>query len=131
MLKVYQAIVQSFIDAGFGLPIAHQNINYTPENGVAYAEIYVAGNDVTAFDLAYTDETDGIFRVILRYPVNSGAVAAERKSEEILRYYHIGKQMEYDGQIVSVRSYSQEPGVPEDGWYKAVLTIRYYAYLRR
>lgn len=130
-LKVAQALYQAWIGGDFGLPTAYPNQAFEPIDGVPYAQVYVAGNDTTAKDLAHTDVTDGVFRVILRYPANGGAIAGERKSEEIRKYYHIGKRFEYDGQLVVVRSYSQEPGAPDDGWYKLVLTIRYDADLPR
>ena len=72
VVKIDQAFVSSFIAGGFGLEIAHENLAYEPTTGTEYAELRTLNNDVTAYDLATLDITDGVFRVILRYPANSG-----------------------------------------------------------
>lgn len=131
MLKINQAFVDSFTKANFGLPIAHENIDYKPTAGTPYAEILVIENDVTPLDLSYTDETDGVFRVILRYPSGGGAVAARTMSDRITAFYNIGKVIEYDAQRVIIRKFGGAPGESRDGWYVFIVNIYYKAYARR
>jgi len=113
------------------LPIAHENKNYIPTAGTPYAEIMVIGNDVTPADLAHTNETDGVFRVILRYPADSGAIAAKSMSDKITTFYNIGKVIEYDTQSVTIRKFSDAPGESRDGWYVYIVNVYYKAYARR
>jgi hypothetical protein len=131
VLKVDQALVQSFINGAFGLPIAHENIAYTPVNGVPYTELLVLPNDKTAFSVSDTDETDGVFRAILRYPVDTGAIAAKTKADEIFNIYKIGSSISYSGQSVEIVAVSRQPGVVESGWYKIIISVRYRAFIGR
>ena len=136
MLAVDQAFVSAFINAAFGLPIAHENLPYTPTAGTADAELLNIPNDVTPYSLRDSDETTGLFRVILRYPVDTGAVAAKTMTDAIFAVFKLGTTVSYNAtgnpvtsaQVVGVQ---RLPGVVEDGWYKLVLTIRYRAFLRR
>jgi len=132
MLKINQAFIKSFIDADFGLDIAHENIDYKPKAGTPYAEIFVIGNDVTPATLtAGLYETDGVFRVILRYPSGGGAVAARAMSDRITAHYYIGREIEYDSQRAIIRKFSGAPGESRDGWYVFIVNIYYKAYVRR
>lgn len=130
MLKIDQALVQRFTSGGFGLPIAHENAPYTP-TGQPYAELLVLQNDRTPFSLADSDETDGVFRVILRYPVNGGAVAIKTKADEIFAAFKIGQRLTYSGQTLTIVSQQRQPGVPEEGWFKLLLTMAYRANIER
>jgi len=130
-VKIDQAFVQAFIDGGFGLPIAHENIAYTPTTGTAFVELSTLANDVTGYDLSSRDITDGIFQAILRYPVGTGAIAAKTKAEEIFRAFPIGSLVEYDGQAATIASQQRQPGAATDGWYSVVITLGYRAKLAR
>lgn len=130
-VELDQAFTQAFIDGAFGLPIAHENAAYEPD-GSAYAEIFLLPNDVTAFSLSDSDETDGAFRVILRYPGKGGAIEAKLKAQEIVDAFKIGTRVCYNSKCAVIRSHRRQAGANEEGdWYKLVLTFRYHAILRR
>jgi hypothetical protein len=131
MLKVDQAFVYTFVNEDFGLPIAHENLPFKPTKGTAYAEILVIQNDATAYSLNDSNETDGIFRVILRYPADKGAIPAKTMADSIFSAFGVGARVCYQGDCVTVTSHSRQTGVSEDGWYKLVLTLRYKAFLGR
>ena len=114
-IKIDQALVQTFIDGNFGLPIAHENVNYTPTAGTAYAELRVLQNDVTPFTLKDTDETDGVFRIRLFYPQDSGAVTAKTKADSIFDTYKVGAELTYSGVTVRIVSRQRQPGLAEAG----------------
>ncbi|MCO6427057.1 phage tail terminator-like protein [Nitrosomonas communis] len=130
-IKIDQALIQHFISGSFGLPIAHENLPYSPVAGTAYAEILVIQNDITAADLSHTNETDGIFRVILRYPVDSGSIAVKQKADAIFSYFKIGSEIAYAGQEIVITRHARANGYSEQGWYKIVITISYKAFLAR
>ena len=129
-IKIDQALIKKFEDSSFGLPIAYEDSNFDPA-GSAYAEIIVAPNNITPLGLSETNETDGVFRVILRYPTGNQAVAAKQKADSIFAAFPIGQRLTYDSTVVLITSNKREPGYPEDGWYKLVLTMAYKAYLTR
>lgn len=131
MIEVDQALVKAFVDGAFGLPIAHENLFYEPTPGTAYAQLVVFQNDVTAYSIAHSDETDGVFQITLRYPVNKSAGPAKIKADAILSAFKIGTRLVYSTQRVTIMSARRESGVPEDGWYKIVLTINYKAFTKR
>jgi hypothetical protein len=131
MLKVDQGLVNLFINSAFGLPICHENIPYTPVEGTPYAEIFVIPNDQTALSLYETDQTDGIFRVILRYPVNTSAIPAKTMADTIFAVFKIGSYFYYGDQKVEITGFSRNVGLNEAGWYKLVLSINYNAFIRR
>lgn len=129
-VKIDQALVQSFIGGDFKIGIAHENIDYAPDNN-PYAEILVLQNDTTPWSLNHSDETDGVFRVILRYPAGSGAVVAKLKAEEIRQHFKIGTRIAYDGVSLTIAGSQRQPGVQEQGWYKLIINLSYRAILTR
>lgn len=126
-----RAFVQAFINGSFGLPIAHENAPYVPKAQEAYAELLVLTNDVTPFSLNGSNETDGVFRVLLRYPTDIGAMAAKIKADEILAAFSIGKRVCYGTQCATVVSQQRQQGVPEEGWFKINVSFRYRAFIER
>lgn len=125
-----KALTQSFIDGAFGMPIAHENFNYTPGND-AYIEIKVLQNDITPWSLSHSNETDGVLKLIIRWPVGVGAVSAKEKANEILKYFKIGKQISYGTTSLIIMSGHLHPGAPEAGWFKLDVTINYRAFISR
>ena len=130
-IKIDQAFIQSFIDGAYGLETAYQNQPYTPTAGTPYAELLNIPNDITALDLKDTNETDGLFRIILRYPVDSGAFAAKNEAETIMASYSIGSSVSYSGQSARITAVNRQQGVVEESWYVTLITISYRAFIPR
>jgi len=130
-VKIDQAFIQAFINGGFGLDIAHENLSYTPTAGTEYAQLINLPNDVTPLSLSGSDETDGVFRIILYWPANQGAIQAKLKADEIISAFKIGTQVCYSDQCATVKRTAKVQGVPEDGWYKLVISISYHSILTR
>jgi hypothetical protein len=133
MLRVDQGLTNLFINSNFGIGIAHENAKYTPALGTPYAEIYTIPNDQAALSTD-TDQTDGIFRIILRYPLQSGAITAKTMADTIFAVFKVGSYTYYPdttGQKIEITGLSRDTGYHEVGWYKLVLSIRYNAFIRR
>jgi hypothetical protein len=130
-VKIDQALILHFVGGDFGIDAAYENQPYTPRQGVPYAEVSVLQNDITPVDLHYNNETDGTFRVVLRYPINTGAVAAKEMADQIFAHFAIGEQLSFDGQDLLITSHHRMSGASEQGLYKIVLTIGYQAYILR
>lgn len=131
MFAVDQALISSFVNADFGLPIAHENREYTPVAGTAYAEILVFQNDKTPWAVEDVDESDGVFRIILRYPSGQGVGGIKNKADEIIDTYKIGSRIIYNDQVIEVTAVNRAVGVQESGWYKIVIDVRYKTFFRR
>lgn len=130
-VRIDQSLVNHFLAGDFGIGVAHENLPYQPVIGEPYAEIIVLQNDITPVDSSHTNETDGILRVILRYPSDTGAMNAKRKADEIFTHFKIGSQIEYETQKLTIVRQGRAPGYSEQGWYKIVMTIGYRAFLAR
>ena len=130
-ILIDDALTQAFIDGSFGLPIAHENQHYSPTAGTAYAEIFVAPNPKFAYSLSETDITSGVFRVILRYPTDEGAITAKQKAEEIIAAYPISSLVTAGAQSARITQVTRDKGYPEEGWFKLVVTIFYEAFIAR
>lgn len=130
-IKIDQAFVQTFIDADLALEMAHENLTYEPTAGTAYAELINLPNDITPLTLNDVNQTDGVFRILLNYPANEGAITPKTKADEILSAYKVGSQVCYDGQCATVTRQYRQPGTAENGWYRIVITIGYRAYIAR
>lgn len=126
------ALIQSFVDGGFGVAIAHENMEQAKQGAAAIsAEILVLQNDVTAYSLATSAQTDGVFRVVLRGRTGRGAGELKQKVDAIVSHYPIGGRLEYRGQAVEIVAVKRWPGIPEDGWFKVILDINYKAFITR
>lgn len=130
-IKVDQALISSFIDGAFGLPIAHENLEYTPVKGTAYAEITVFDSDKMPETVNTADRQLGIFQVILRYPLNTGAFTAKTKAAQIFEHFKLYSIHEYSGQKVRITEHRRSPGAPEEGWYKIALRLNFMAFTAR
>lgn len=130
-IRIDQGLTNRFISGTYGLPIAHENLSYSPVVGTAYAEIFNIPNDETAFSVTDSDETDGVFRVILWYPENDGAVPAKTMADTIFNDFKIGQRITYNEQKIEITGRQRTLGVREAGWYKLVLSISYRTFTTR
>lgn len=131
MLRIDQAFVSDFITQAFGLPIAHENVDYTPTAGTPYVEVRTFQNAVLPADLATLNDTTGLFQFILRYPEGAGAIPAKAQADTIFAAYPVGRRLTYDGQSLTITGYERPEAVPEDGWFKVLGRIYYRADIAR
>lgn len=130
-VKLDQALVQSFIDGAFGLPIAQENDDYDPVAGTAYAELTVALNPENGFTLDDLNDITGYLQIGLNYPTGAGAITAKLKATEITDAYPIGRVLTYSAQSLEIASISRPNASPRDGWYRRLIRINFVAYLPR
>jgi len=147
MIEIDQALITRFMATVTGIDVVHENGVYqvwgttsygnaivgvyVPTAGRPYAEIIVLQNDITPGTLKDSNDTDGILRVLLAYPANTGAVAAKQKADQIATSFQIGQRLSYGGVKLTIMSNNRHPGVPEDGWYRMALTAGYRATVSR
>lgn len=129
-LKIYQAFVSYFTSTAgapimTGLGVAYENSPFTPTGQSAYAELRYFPNATSGLSLRDQNETTGVFSVILRYPVDVGAIVVKYKAQAIVDAFKPGSAINYLGQRVDIVDSSSGSGFPEDGWYKQVVDIRF------
>jgi hypothetical protein len=129
-LQIDQAFINQFIEADFGLPIAHENAPYDPVPGIAYAELICINNDFTPYSLSGSLETEGIFRVILRYPLGRYSISAKTMADLIFAAFPVNSLVKYGASKSKVIKHQRNTGASEGGWYKIVVSITHKTFRR-
>lgn len=124
--KIDQAFVSDFIAQAFGLPIAHENAEYTPTAGTPYVELRVFHNETLPADLSTTNDTTGVFQFTLRYGEGNGAIPAKLQRDTIFAAYPIGRRLTYSGETVTIKGHEPFDATPEQGWFKVVGRISFH-----
>lgn len=128
MLETEQAFVQDFTAQAFGLPVAHENTDYTPQAGQAWALLRCFPNEEVADSVdATTTATDGLWQFTLHYPLGEGAIPAKAMRQTIFDAYPVGRRLTYGGQSVVVTAVNPFDAAPQGGWFQVVGRIFYQA----
>ena len=132
-VKIDQALVQAVIDGNFNLSIAHENIVFDPSPGYAHMIVEIIRNpaDPITMGSGGTDETTGILQCRIRYPVDTGAIVAKQKADDLLAYFRIGRVFTYSGQRVQIMSKDRGSGRIDEGWYQLVTRFVFEARTQR
>jgi len=132
-VKIDQGFLNEFIttNSAFSIEYSTENITYTPTHDTPYAELVIIQNDITPLSLNDTNETDGVFRIILRYGLDQGSISAKTKADEIMAAFGIGSEIVYGGVTSKIKAQSRKQGFPDDGWYKLVIDFDYKTFLTR
>jgi len=138
MLATHRAITESLKQADMGMDIAWPNIAYMPieKDGVKqpFLEFIIGISNTVPLTLGGgggIDKVTGIFRINVRFGMDSGAVNADDVVAKLLAYYRTGRKFAYEGATVTIIGNSVEPGAPDFGWYKVSVTIKYDSYQGR
>ena len=133
MFEIGKTLINSFDNADFDLPTKTENEIYDPVIGTAYAELIVLTNEKTAYSVKHTDQSNGIFRIILRYPIGESKDTIKTKADEIFSVYKLHSivtDTENNNYAEIVKQNCQE-GVRETAWHKLVLDLYYQTFTRR
>ena len=114
-----------------GSAYTHSQGVYTPDANREYCEIKVFPASTTPFSLATTDEERGLYQVIVKYPADTGAIAAKTKAEEILGLFDPNSGLTSGGQKVHIISKTRDGGRVDGGFYQIVIRVEYRAYVAR
>ena len=133
MFEIGKTLINSFDNAEFDLPTKTENEIYDPVIGTAYAELIVLPNEKTAYSVKDTDQSNGIFRIILRYPIGESKDTIKAKADEIFNVYKLHSivtDTENNNYVEIIKQNCQE-GVRETAWHKLVLDLYYQTFTRR
>ena len=125
-LESHQAFVSDFIAQAFGLPIAHENANYTPTAGTAWLRLVTFTGDITAGSVsADVSEGGGFLQVELHFPEGDGAITAKTQLQTIFDAYPLSRRVSYGGVSFRVTALQQFDASPQGGWFQVVGRIFY------
>jgi hypothetical protein len=145
-IKIDQALASTVLNGLLGLDIVHENGLYSSWSGSAYSHIkapykprperaFLAISNFPAgkqpMTLADTDQIDGVFQVVVAYPVDDGTHEAKAMAEAVLDLFAIGARLTYSGQTVHINTTRRNGGLVEDGFYKIVCAVEWTAYTSR
>ena len=133
MFEIGKTLINSFDNAEFDLPTKTENEIYDPVIGTAYAELIVLPNEKTAYSVKDTDQSNGVFRIILRYPIGESKDTIKAKADEIFNVYKLHSIIvdpENNNYVEIIKQNCQE-GVRETAWHKLVLDLYYQTFTRR
>lgn len=130
-LNIDQALISDTIAANFGIDLAHENQAYDPVPGTPYAQLNVLANAASPYSLNGSDEVVGVYRIILNYPANTGAVAIKTMAQQMAERFKTGRRITYDGVTVTCIGHSRGNGLAVSGWYRVVFDVRFRAFLER
>ncbi len=77
------------------------------------------------------DQQDGIMQIDLNYPTDSGTAALDAKYIAIAAVYKAGAHFTYSGQEITILSCALSPGRVVNGFYRASISINFYAQIAR
>ena len=112
IVKIEQALIQSYIGAGLAVPTIHENVTEPKEVTAAKAkqspwgELFFLPNqpEVATLGDSGTDAQDGILQINLSFPLNQGRKATRDAIDLLRAYYKAGRSFLYQAQSVSIRS---------------------------
>lgn len=134
--KIKTALATAYKAAGFftDANTAIENVAYTPPtNDTPWARLHFVPNqpDVATLGAGGEDRVDGFFQIDLNYPLNTGDKAANDKADAIRLVFTAGARFAYSGQEVVIASCGRSQGRVQDGFWKVVVTVAFYAYITR
>lgn len=145
-VNIDRAFISTLIDGGLEIDLVFENGvwsywdgsdyqtrtgTYTPTNGRPYAEITTFPAGADAMTLADSNEDIGVYQVSLRYPADSGDMAAKIKADEVFALMKIWQTISYGTQNVHIISHSRLGGRVDGGFYILVLRLNYRAFVTR
>lgn len=127
--NIRSALVSAYVNGGFALPTAYENVSFEPTSGEAWAEFHLIPNQPEVATLGDTgrDHHDGIAQINLNYPPSTGTADILAKADAIRAVFKAGKSFIYSNQSVVIQSCGRGPARNIDGWFQIPLTINWYA----
>ena len=123
-------LIQAVIDLSLGLPIAHENANFTPPDDSPWLAVYMlpGQDDSLMKDALGLDQANGIFQISIYAPSGTGGGLSQRTADTILQYFKHGRTL---AQNTYISSSARNTGRNADGWYIIDVSINYQAFIQR
>lgn len=133
--RIEGALQKAYRDGDF-FPVdktAFENSAFNPPTNEPWAAVFFLPNlpNVSSLGEYGFDEIDGVFQIDLNYPLNQGTGAAREKADQFPIVFTPGQRFYFDNQEVLITSCGRSSGRPVDGWWKVVVSVQWYAQMRR
>jgi len=123
--EMRQALTQSVIDLALGLPIAHENKDFDPENdgGDLFLDLTSLFGEQNVISKDSVDESPGVYQISVYAKSGTGDKAILQTVDLILDNYRHGDTFTVAPQTIFILSASRNEGRNENGWYIIDLSI--------
>lgn len=129
LAKIDKAAIKAYVDGGFGLPTAYENVDSDHKTDETYAEVFNVPNQPETITLGKDglDGHNGFLQINLNYPRLTGRKDALEKCDEIRRHFFHGAKFNYQDQFIFIRNCGRSQGRIVNGMYQIIITINWTA----
>lgn len=130
---IRQLFEAALVAVNSAIPIAYENFNYTPVNGVAYQRVNLLLSNPTNPEIGaqatggfYVES--GIFQVTLRWPYNTGPAALMVQAEAIRAAFYQGRTLTATkNTIIIAATPTIAPGMIDGDRWSVPVKVRFTA----
>jgi len=132
-IGLYDALIQSVLDAAIPYPIEWPNATFDTPNGTPWVRVTPMNGKPTPISFSGTDRIDGVLQIDFFVVKKTGDRLGHEICDKIRRAFPLDGGATTSDEGVSVRFKSVAvKGQGEDGvWYKTMIEAHYYSYLNR
>lgn len=131
--SIQRILLEAIQNAGFGLPIAFENVNYDASNGEPFLACFILRAPTVQAELGYKgcDERTGIFQIDINYPEGSGPTVHAEMADDINLLFRSGATFTGNDFRVNIRNVSAGVMRIGNGWATLPLSIEYFSFTER
>ena len=118
-------------DAFPAMPIAWENVKYTPTVGTTYFRVWMLPTESDLLTIGQSPWIlrQGIFQVSVFAPIGIGFGVPKGKAAEIVAAFKSSTSFVYNGLSVTIaKSWISGAVLEDNGWYAIPVSIRYRCY---
>lgn len=125
--EIHQALTQSVVDLALGIPIAHENVDFDPENvgGNQFIDLTTLFGEQEVISKDSVDESPGVYQISVYTKSGTSVKTALTTVDTILANYRHGDTFTSGSQTVFILNASRNAGRNENGWYIIDLSINF------
>lgn len=130
---VHKALTQSIIDLSLGVPIAHENTNFDPDDvtGNVFVDLTLIPNEKVSLSKDTVDELTGIYQVSVYVRSNKHVKLAYDVIEALSGFYKHNVKLTSGSVTLSIDNFGMGSGRNLDGWYVIDNSITFRTLINR
>ena len=124
---IHKALTQSIIDLNLGLPIAHENVNFNPDNisGNMFIDLTTLFNDQVSLTKKELDEVTGVFQISVYKKSGLSIKSVLQTVDLITGFYKHNVTLTSGSQNVVIVNTGRNAGRNQDGWYVIDISVSF------
>lgn len=124
--ELHEALTQSVINLGTGLPIAFENSDFNPESaGDQFLDLTTLFGEQEVISKDSVDEILGVYQISVYTKSGTSVANALSVVDEILSFYRHNVTLTKGDTTVYILNSSRNAGRNENGWYVIDVSINF------